>query len=164
MKHVITLLLPKYLPKYGGDILPPWSRFRRHCRELTGRFTTGLGPTLICFETSQNKCSWALGSRSDWLSNSWHSRQVFFSFFTVKYLQISIRKCKNVFNMYNIFPKTDRYHIYSYSCRSNYSFLKLVFLLCNENLNSFLTRLRKPFKGGNYSWKYGMYIVKSYLQ
>ena len=27
----------------------------------------------------------------------------------------------------------------------------MLFLLCNENLNSFLTRLRKLFKGGNYS-------------
>ena len=27
----------------------------------------------------------------------------------------------------------------------------LVFLLSNENLNSFLTRVRKLFKGGNYS-------------
>ena len=35
----------------------------------------------------------------------------------------------------------------------------LVFLLCNENLNSFLTRVRKLFKGGNYMRKYGIPIL-----
>ena len=30
----------------------------------------------------------------------------------------------------------------------------LVFLLCNENLDSFLTRVRKLFKGGNYMRKF----------
>ena len=28
---------------------------------------------------------------------------------------------------------------------------ELFFLLCNENLNSFLTRVRKLYKGGKYS-------------
>ena len=31
----------------------------------------------------------------------------------------------------------------------------LSILLCNENLNSFLTSVRKLFMGGDYSWKYG---------
>ena len=31
----------------------------------------------------------------------------------------------------------------------------IISLLCNENLNTFLTRLRKLFKGENYSRKYG---------
>jgi hypothetical protein len=36
--------------------------------------------------------------------------------------------------------------------------IALMNLLCNENLNSFLTRLRKLFKGGNYSRKYGISV------
>ena len=32
----------------------------------------------------------------------------------------------------------------------------MFFFLCNKNLNSFLTRLQKLFKGGNYLWKYGI--------
>ena len=39
-----------------------------------------------------------------------------------------------------------------------YSFRVVVFLLCNENLNSFLTRVRKLFKGGNYMRKLGTRI------
>ena len=36
----------------------------------------------------------------------------------------------------------------------------IVFLLCNENLNSFLTRVGKVFKGGKYSREETRYMRK----
>ena len=36
-------------------------------------------------------------------------------------------------------------------CRKFHIVSAIIFLLCNQNLNSFLTWLQKQFKGGNYS-------------
>ena len=37
--------------------------------------------------------------------------------------------------------------------------MQVGFLLCNENLNGFLTRVRKLFKGGNYSREETIYHI-----
>ena len=50
---------------------------------------------------------------------------------------------------------------YSLRYRKFQIVVAIIFSLCNENLNSFLTRLRKLSKGGNYSRKYGTWIHKS---
>ena len=35
----------------------------------------------------------------------------------------------------------------------------IIFPLFNENLNTFLIRLQKLFKGGNYLWKYDIFLI-----
>ena len=37
----------------------------------------------------------------------------------------------------------------SVNCRKSWIVLTIIFVLCNENFNTFLTRLWKQFKGGN---------------
>ena len=47
--------------------------------------------------------------------------------------------------------------------RGNTVVSALVFLLFNENLNSFLTRVQKLFTGGNYLKKYGIFTIFNML-
>ena len=50
-----------------------------------------------------------------------------------------------------VFGKLNEYRISANSFHGNYLFFFELLKLCNEDLNSFLTRVRKLFKGGNYS-------------
>ena len=52
----------------------------------------------------------------------------------------------------------------SVKCRKFQTVVATIFpLKCNENLNTFLNRLRKLFKGENYSQKYSMYFTRALL-
>ena len=52
------------------------------------------------------------------------------------------------------FVKSWKFHIVS----------ALIFLLCTENLNSFLTRVQKLFKVENYLRKYSIPLIKAFVE
>ena len=66
-----------------------------------------------------------------------------------------------MWKLYEIFKvlKIQKRIVSAETIRGNTVVVAMIFLLCNENLNSFLTRLRKLFKGGNYSRKYGSITI-----
>ena len=77
----------------------------------------------------------------------------------VEKVQSSISNLFWITSLYHIFAKSLRklFFFEHVKFRKSLIFVSIIFSLFNENLNNFLTKVRKLFKGRNYSKKETVY-------